>query len=217
MSTKRSGKRPYHRGEELQGELVAEAVRQVEPLGIGGLSTREVARAVGVSHAAPKHYFPDKLALGAAVAGVGFERMHAAIVAAVSEARSKSSEKLLAACGAYVEFALRNRGLYRTMYAAELAESLNDLRDAPGKGSDDFSDLAQLKAQAFSLFVEIVRDGQAQGAFRRGRSDDLARIATALAHGLSREFLDEGLGSRIDRIAHARQIFGLALTGLEAR
>ncbi len=214
MAGRKSQKKPYHRGEQFREELVDEAVRQVEPLGIAGLSTREVARALGVSHAAPTHYFSDKVSLAAAVAGAGFERMHDAIANVVADARDKPAERLLGACGAYVEFALGHRGLYRTMYAAELAERLNE----SSSGTDGvFFNLSQLKARVFSQFVEIVREGQASGAFRRGRADDLARLATAAGHGLAREFIDEGLGSRIDRIAHARQVFGLVLSGLEAR
>jgi AcrR family transcriptional regulator len=217
MARKTVADRPYHWGEELEGELIAAAVKLVEPVGIAALSAREVARVVGVSHAAPMHYFPDRLALAAAVAGFGFERMYDAIVSALDETRDRPSEKLLAACNAYIEFGLKNRGLYRTMYAAELAERLNSLGGVVGKGTDYFANLAQLKAKVFNLFVEIVRNGQERGAFRRGRADDIARAATAASHGLAREFLDEGLGSRIDRLAHARQVIGFILTGLEPR
>src|SRR5687768_15468698 len=201
MAPRDSQKKPYHWGEQLRGDLVDEAVRQVEPLGITGLSTREVARAVGVSHAAPTHYFPDRLALAAAVAAAGFEQMYERIEAAV-RARRKPSEKLLAACMAYVEFALERRGLYRTMYAPELAERLNNLARS-GKGVEEFTILSHLKAKGFGVFVDIVREGQTEGVFRAGKADDLARAATAAAHGLARQFLDEGVGARIDRMAHA--------------
>src|SRR6266550_3030224 len=77
-------KKSYHWGETLPDALIDEAMRLVEPLGHHSLSTREVARAVGVSHAAPKHYFSDKLALVAAVAAAGFERLHQEIVRAVA-------------------------------------------------------------------------------------------------------------------------------------
>jgi hypothetical protein len=56
-----------------------------------------------------------------------------------------------------------------------------------------------------------------EGVFRKGKADDLARLATAAAHGLARQFIDEGLGARIDRLAHARQVFSLMLGGLEVR
>jgi AcrR family transcriptional regulator len=218
MTKKAHGpKKAYHWGEKLEGALIDEAVRRVEPMGIGALSTREVARAVGVSHAAPKHYFPDKLALIAAVASAGFERMYTEVADAVKRAGSHPPDQIVAAGTAYVEFALENRGLYRTMFAPELTAALEQLRPSTHPGPDHFANLAQLKAKVFSLFIEIVREGQERNQFRRGKPDDLARGATALANGLSHEFIDEGLGSRIDRLAHARQVFGVILTGLEVR
>ena len=87
MTGKRSRKESYHWGEQLRDELVAEALRQVEPGGFAGLSAREVARAVGVSHAAPAHYFPDKVSFGVAVATAGYERLYDHIVGALSQAR----------------------------------------------------------------------------------------------------------------------------------
>jgi AcrR family transcriptional regulator len=209
-------KKSYHWGETLPDALIDEAMRRVEPLGHHSLSTREVARAVGVSHAAPKHYFSDKLALVAAVAAAGFERLHQEIVQAIERERDHPADQLVAAGMAYVAFALENRGLYRTMYAPELSDAFE-----PGAGSSErsehFENLVRLKAKVFSVFVEVVREGQARREFRTGRPDDLARSVTAIANGLSHEFIDEGLGSRIDRAAHTREVFGVLLTGLEAQ
>ena len=206
----------YHWGEELRDELVDEAMRQVEPLGMSGLSAREVARAVGVSHAAPAHYFSDRLSLGAAVANAGYEKMYDQIVRALSHARNRASEKLVTACTAYVGFALERPGLYRSMYDPELIEGQGRQREKR-KAIDYFANLVEIKGRTFSLFVEIVREGQGEGLFRKGKADDLARLATAAAHGLARQFIDEGLGARIDRLAHAKQVFGLMLGGLETR
>jgi AcrR family transcriptional regulator len=212
-----SKKASYHWGDRLRGDLIEEALRQVEPLGIAGLSAREVARAVGVSHAAPTHYFPDKVSLAAAVAAAGYERMYEHITRALAGVRNRPSEKLIAACTAYVEFALERPGLYRSMYAPELAARQND-RTSSRKGKDDnIAELLEIKGRTFALFVEIVREGQGADVFRKGKADDLARLATAAAHGLARQFIDEGLGARIDRLAHARQVFNLMLGGLEAR
>ena len=100
------------------------------------------------------------------------------------------------------------------MYAPELVEGQNR---AERKGTEHFASLVEIKERTFSLFVELVRDGQAVDAFRKGKGDDLARLATAAAHGLARQFIDEGLGARIDRLAHARHVFSLMLGGLEMR
>ena len=210
-------KKSYHWGETLPEALINEAMRRVEPLGHHSLSTREVARAVGVSHAAPKHYFSDKLALVAAVAAAGFERLYQEIGRAVGGERDDPPEQLIAAGMAYVGFALENRGLYRTMFAPELSDAIEALPRPTSERAEHLENLLRLKAKMFSLFVEIVREGQARKEFRAGRPDDLARGVTAIANGLSHEFIDEGLGSRIDRAAHARQVFGVLLTGLEVQ
>jgi hypothetical protein len=143
--------------------------------------------------------------------------MYEDIAKAVQNARNRSVDKLLAACSAYVEFALAKPGLYRSMYAPELIEGQNRAARDKRKDADHFAALLEIKGRTFSLFVEIVREGQVEGVFRKGKADDLARLATAAAHGLARQFIDEGLGARIDRLAHARQVFSLMLGGLEVR
>ncbi len=67
----------------------------------------------------------------------------------------------------------------------------------------------------FGLFVNLIRDGQREGRVVSRPSSDIARVPTSLAHGLSHEFIDERLASRIVRDEHARQIFSLMLKGLE--
>jgi len=54
--------RAYHHG-DLRQALVAEAATLVEEEGLGALTLRELARRLGVSHAAPKNHFADKDAL----------------------------------------------------------------------------------------------------------------------------------------------------------
>jgi AcrR family transcriptional regulator len=214
---KERGRDKYHWGEQLRDDLVKEALQQVEPFGIASLSAREVARAVGVSHAAPGHYFPDRLSFAAAIATAGYEQLYAEITKAVEGSRNRPVDRLLAACTAYVEFALEKPGLYRSMYAPELIEGQSRSSRSREKREDPFANLLEIKGRTFAVFVEIVREGQGAGVFRKGKADDLARLATAAAHGLARQFIDEGLGARIDRLAHARQVFTLMLGGLEVR
>ena len=54
--------RPYHHG-DLRAALLAAAERTLRDKGVGSLSLRELAREVGVSHAAPGRHFKDKQAL----------------------------------------------------------------------------------------------------------------------------------------------------------
>src|SRR5919107_3634135 len=75
--------RPYHHG-NLRAALLEAAERA---LARGGeLSLRELAREVGVSHAAPRRHFADKQALLDALAEGGFERLGAEMRAAIAGA-----------------------------------------------------------------------------------------------------------------------------------
>ena len=75
--------RPYHHG-NLRPALLAAAERA---LARGGeLSLRELAREIGVSHAAPRRHFPDKQALLDALALDGFERLGREMAAALEQA-----------------------------------------------------------------------------------------------------------------------------------
>src|SRR3954467_5550614 len=87
--------RPYHHG-NLREELLREGERALESGGAAGLSLREVARAIGVSHAAPRRHFADKQALLDALAEAGFARLGADLDRVVDEAGPGSGEQLAA-------------------------------------------------------------------------------------------------------------------------
>src|SRR6267154_2626485 len=69
-------RRPYHHG-NLREALIDAALALVEERGSPEFTLREVARRVGVTHAAPQRHFEDRAALVAAVAEEGFHGLHA--------------------------------------------------------------------------------------------------------------------------------------------
>ena len=69
---------PYHHG-KLREALLARAREVIEEAGVEGLSLRQLARDLGVSHAAPGKHFRDKQALLDALALDGFRSMNARI------------------------------------------------------------------------------------------------------------------------------------------
>ena len=77
--------RPYHHG-NLRSELLEQAERVLADRGAGALSLRELAREIGVSHAAPRRHFADKQALLDALAEDGFDRLGAELRAALHAA-----------------------------------------------------------------------------------------------------------------------------------
>jgi AcrR family transcriptional regulator len=105
---------PYHHG-DLRAALVEEAVRAIAEGGPSVLSLRDVARRVGVSHAAPKHHFGDKAGLLTAVAAEGFRLLGNEL----REAYDQSSDFVDLAV-AYVDFALRRRPYFEVMFRPDL-------------------------------------------------------------------------------------------------
>src|SRR5580693_1952121 len=71
MSSKKDS---YHHG-ALREALLEAAEKIVRREGVNELTLRAVARAAGVSHAAPAHHFKDLSALLTELAIVGFRRM----------------------------------------------------------------------------------------------------------------------------------------------
>src|SRR5712691_4818265 len=109
MSTSTDGDRParpYHHG-NLRPALVAEAVRVLAEGDAASLSLRELARRLGVSHAAPYRHFADKDALLAAIAQQGFELLAAEVEAAAAQHPDEPARQLADTGWAYVRFALR--------------------------------------------------------------------------------------------------------------
>src|SRR4051795_10361603 len=96
--------RRYHHG-NLRSELLEAAERTLATRGAGELSLRELARELGVSHAAPRRHFAGKQALLDALALDGFERLGAALEAAVTGAGERFEDRLAALARTYVRFA----------------------------------------------------------------------------------------------------------------
>ncbi|MFD0007482.1 TetR/AcrR family transcriptional regulator [Streptomyces sp. NPDC127178] len=110
----------------LRARLVDVGVELVAREGVQALTLREIARRAGVSHGAPRRYFPTHLELLSAIARRGFgelaERATAA-VAANSDGPTTPREQLTALGRAYLAFALGNPGMYELMFRHDLLES----------------------------------------------------------------------------------------------
>lgn len=113
----------YHHG-DLRPALIEAGLRILETEGIEALSLRAIARATGVTQAAPYSHFGDKDELLAAVAETGFQRlaMQMADEALGQRDVQVRIEKLMSA---YIRFALANKPLFQLMFSRELSEMNN--------------------------------------------------------------------------------------------
>lgn len=108
----------------LRARLVDVGVDLVAREGVQALTLREIARRAGVSHGAPRRYFPTHLELLSAIARRGFEELAQRATAAVGDSEARGPRAQLTALGrGYLEFALGNRGMYELMFRHDLLES----------------------------------------------------------------------------------------------
>lgn len=130
---------PYHHG-NLRDALVEAAVEVVREGGPEALSLRELARRVGVSHAAAYRHFADREALVDVVA----EQALAGMVARVHRRLDRVEEpdpvttarrRLVELGAGYVDFALAETGLFRLLFTAypDPPEGKGDGGDEPGE------------------------------------------------------------------------------------
>ena len=163
--------RPYHHG-NLRAALLACAERTLSQEGAGELSLRELARQVGVSHAAPRRHFPDKQTLLDALAQDGFERLGRDLREAMEAAGDQFDARLLAFARAYVAFATRHAALLELMFAG---------KHRPGAADS----LRTAADRAFAAPLALITEGQAAGEVIPGDPERVAIVAWAALQGLA--------------------------------
>lgn len=140
--------RPYHHG-DLRSALLASAERTLLEKGVAALSLRELARDVGVSHAAPGRHFKDKQALVDALALTGFERMTKELTAADTPDLPLEA-RLTELARTYVHFAVSNAELLEVMYSRKHDADISEQLRAAVDGTT-------------TQFVQVVIDAQERG------------------------------------------------------
>ncbi|MET7360340.1 TetR/AcrR family transcriptional regulator [Streptomyces sp. NPDC005562] len=125
----------------LRARLVDVGVELLASHGVQALTLREIARRAGVSHGAPRRYFPTHVALLSAIARRGFAELAAETERAVAgggpgagagdsakagdsaEAGWDARARLRALSLAYLRFAATHRGMFELMFRHDLLES----------------------------------------------------------------------------------------------
>src|SRR5262245_65762775 len=103
---------------DLRQKVLNASLALIDEGGLDRLSMREVARKAGVSHQAPYHYFGDREAILAALAGEGFSRLGQSLMRAAARGASKPVKAVAAMGRAYVEVALGNTASFQAISRA---------------------------------------------------------------------------------------------------
>ena len=87
------------------------------------VSLREIARRAGVSHGAPRRYFPTHLELLSAIARDGFTDLATRANSALDQAAGDPRAALAMMGRVYLDFAATRRGRYELMFRHDLLQS----------------------------------------------------------------------------------------------
>ena len=175
---------------DLRQKVLKASLALIEEGGLNRLSMREVARKAGVSHQAPYHYFNDREAILAELAGEGFSRLGQALSRAADQAGSEPVKAVEDMGRAYVEFALRNPAYFQAMFRAD-AVPLDRYPEARKREEETFGRLVESIGQAFANQPAEVRQS-------------IVVASWAMVHGLATLILEGSLARKL-KIPRARQ------------
>ncbi|WBB67207.1 TetR/AcrR family transcriptional regulator [Micromonospora sp. WMMD812] len=108
---------------DVRSRLVAAGVDLVLHEGLSAVSLREIARRAGVSHGAPRRYFPTHLDLLSAIARQGYADLAARVADTVRDAAPDPRAQLVALGRAYLDYAAAHRGMFELMFRHDLLNS----------------------------------------------------------------------------------------------
>jgi AcrR family transcriptional regulator len=176
----------YHHG-DLRAVILTEAARLVAERGADQLSLRELARAAGVSHAAPAHHFTDRRGLFTALATEGFQLL----AGVLADAQGKFANAALA----YVRFAIEHPGHYQVMFNKSLL---------------DVSDIGLAAAEAASG-AELFRGVATLGDPNARADPPGAQLAAwSLVHGFSMLWLNGAVNAEVRQMDPMETVMRIA-------
>jgi len=173
----------YHHG-DLRETLIQAAMAMIAERGLAGFALAELARAVGVSGAAPYRHFRDRTAVIAEVARRGFEQLAANLEAARQAGGMDPIAALERCAQAHLAFAGGEPPVYATMFEASFP---------PG----EHPELARAREAAFAVIRRAALDAVTRStAPNRPPAQMVALHVWSLTHGIANLFISHGADSR---------------------
>ena len=168
-------------GARLREEIVAAAVALLDETGDEtSVTLRAVARRIGIAAPSIYRHFADQPSIMLAVVQQAFDELDAELHAGLTAAGDAPRARLFGVCTAYLEFAQKHPGRYRTMFGGLWMPDL-------AASSLTEADMHELGRSSLELLAEALRGCVAAGI---ATSSDPAADAVALwvgLHGLAHQ------------------------------
>lgn len=179
----------YHHG-DLRAVILAETANLVAERGADGVSLRELARAAGVSHAAPAHHFGDRRGLFTALATEGFR----VLTAELTDARPE----FIDAAKAYVRFALAHPGHFEVMFDKSLYDAADE----------------QVQQASAAAYLELNRGvGTLADPHAAADPEGAALAAWSMVHGFAQLWLNDAIDTAGDPLATVERLAAILFDG----
>jgi AcrR family transcriptional regulator len=186
-----AGPKKESREDDVRGRVLDAAVKLIDEGGLAGVSMREVARAAGVSHQAPYHYFADREAIFAALAEEGFKTLTARLESN-DDPREPADDRFVCAGQTYVEFAFDHPALFRIMFRPDLV------------AMDRFPEASACGDRAFQVLPALVQACIDEGLPAEPSVQALIILAWSVPHGLACLVLDGPLPKKFPDLLENR-------------
>jgi len=184
---------PYHHG-NLREALIEQGRLALENVGAHELSLRNLARAVGVSEAAPSRHFAGKEGLLAAIAADGWRDL-AVMRSEIRDSGDCATTIAYRMLRVYVEFAQQHKGLFDLMVGPRIV------------ARDLYPELNEEASRSFELFASSVEAAASENGWPDETLTLVTHAAWSMEHGLASLILSDRAPHRdrpvrIDHMVH---------------
>lgn len=174
LAPQRSPRKAKGSGPERREEILAAALRLFGQYGLNGVSTRQIAQAVGISQPTLYAYFTAKDEIAAELHVRAFRDLEARLRGGVLDVATP--DELAAALRIYIDFGLENPDAYRVAF-------MHEAPPGRARASED-PDLSTPGHTAFGILHACVARLHARGLSADTDPERLAQSLWAGMHGL---------------------------------
>lgn len=171
------GKAGYHH-KNLKEEMIKNSIRIIGEEGYDQFSMRKVAKACGVSHAAPYRHFKDKDSLITAIFDEVNEKFDRILRSALEKYPDNEKDQLREMAFLYIKFFVENPEYMKFLFFSDFNKAIQEQTGAPN--------MVEI-SHPYQTFIETVERFRAANKEKTRHKDREAHLLSlwGLAHGIA--------------------------------